>query len=145
MEKSISQASITSPKSNNFNGIGHFATECKNSTDGRSQALITKKTDWADSPDSDGEVNYALMANIDSDFVPSDTKVPYTTITFDIDDISELRIFLKCLHVSCRDQTLKNERIKIENSDFKRRNDHLEAELMFMLETEKERNDDVYV
>lgn len=117
----------------------------KKSKSGNSQTLITKRTDWANSSDSDEEVNYALMANVDNDYARFDSKVPQTTLASDTNEISKLRIFFKCLHVSYRDQTLENEKIKIENSDLRKINDHLEAELMFMIETQKERDDDVHV
>ena len=78
------------------------------------------------------------MENVDTD--QSEVKVPQTTLAFETDNISELRLFLKNLHVSYRDQTLENERIKSENYGLKKRNDHLEAELLFMLETKRERD-----
>lgn len=128
----------------NCDGIGHIATECRKPKTERSTVLITRKAQWADSSDSDEEVNYALVANA-NDSIPLEEKVPQTTFAFDTDDISELRKFLKCMHVSYRDQTLENERIKIENEDLKKRNDHLEAELILMLEIQKERDDAIYV
>lgn len=53
--------------------MGHYSTECKKakSTKGICKALITKKTDLANTSDSDEEANYALMANADNDSVPS--------------------------------------------------------------------------
>ncbi|KAK1379814.1 hypothetical protein POM88_026558 [Heracleum sosnowskyi] len=94
--------------------MGHYAPECKK---GKSEkALITKGRDWADTSDSDEGVNYALMATVEDE---SENKVPLTTYAYDIDNISELRIYLKSIHVSYRDQTLENERIKSENLKLK--------------------------
>ena len=49
------------------------------------------------------------------------------------------------MHVSYRDQTLENERLKSEILDVKKRNDHLEKELVQMLEVHKERDDSVFI
>ena len=49
------------------------------------------------------------------------------------------------MHVSYRDQTLENERIKTENSELVKRNNFLEKELVMMLEIQKERDDAVFV
>lgn len=53
---------------------GHFAPECKRAKADKSQAYITKKKDWADTSDSEDEVNYALMANVDSISEATETK-----------------------------------------------------------------------
>lgn len=91
------------------------------------------------------EVNYALMANIDNSSEVFESKVPHSTLAFDTEDITELRLFLKNLHVSYRDQTLENERLKSEVLDVKKRNDYLEKELVQMLEVQKERDDSVSI
>lgn len=78
---------------------------------------FTRYANCADSSEFDEEVNYAMMANVDAESAFSDIKISQTTLTFDTDDISKLRIFDKCLHVSYRYQNLENEIIKIENSD----------------------------
>ncbi|KAK1353364.1 hypothetical protein POM88_052499 [Heracleum sosnowskyi] len=104
--------------------MGHYAPECKK---GKSEkALITKGRDWADTSDSDEDVNYALMATVKDESDSYENKVPLTTYAYDIDNISELRIYLKSTHVSYRDQTLENERIKSENLKLKDRNKFLE-------------------
>ena len=59
--------------------------------------------------------------------------------------ISELRIYLKNVHVSYRDQTFENERIKSENLSLKERNKFLEGELENMKQIQKERDDAVYI
>ncbi|KAL8119287.1 hypothetical protein AgCh_016714 [Apium graveolens] len=94
---------------------------------------------------SDDGVNYALMENADDEAENSKLKVPQTILAFNTNDIYELQLFLKTLHVSYRDQTLENNRIKSENSELKKRNDHLEIELLLMLEIQKERDNNVYV
>ncbi|KAL8098849.1 hypothetical protein AgCh_031536 [Apium graveolens] len=85
------------------------------------------------------------MANADTEADNAELKVPQTIFAFDTDDTFELRLFLKSLHVSYRDQTLENDRIKDENLDLKKRNDHLEYELIFMQETQKERDGALYI
>ncbi|KAK1393572.1 hypothetical protein POM88_012628 [Heracleum sosnowskyi] len=123
--------------------MGHYAPECKK---GKSEkALITKGKDWADTSDSDEDVSYALMATVEDKSETSENKVPLTTYAYYIDNISELRIYLKSIHVSYRDQTLENERIKSENLKLKNRNKFLEEELVNMQQVQKERDDAVYV
>ncbi|KAK1384661.1 hypothetical protein POM88_022396 [Heracleum sosnowskyi] len=123
--------------------MGHYAPECKK---GKSEkALITKGKDWADTSDSDEGVNYALMATIKDEAESSENKVPLTTYAYDTDNISELRIYLKSIHVSYRDQTLENERSKSENLGLKERNKFLEEKLVNMQQVQKERDDAVYV
>ncbi|KAL8114696.1 hypothetical protein AgCh_021531 [Apium graveolens] len=129
----------------NCDGIGHFAADCRKPIAKKKQALISRKRNWDDSSDSDNGVNYALMAKADAEANNAELKVPQTTLSFDTDDIYELRLFLKSLHVSFRDQTLENNRIKSENSVLKKRNDHLETELLSMLEIQKERDNVVHV
>ena len=128
----------------NCGEMGHFAPECKKGK--TEKALISTGRNWADTSDSEEEeVNYALMATTNEDSEVSESKVPLTTHAFDTDDISELRIFLKSMHVSYRDQTLENERIKTENAQLLKRNDFLEKELVMMLEVQKERDEAVLV
>ncbi|KAK1403934.1 hypothetical protein POM88_003539 [Heracleum sosnowskyi] len=123
--------------------MGHYAPECKK---GKSvKALISKGKDWADTSDSDDGENYALMANVRDETESSENKVPLTTYAYDTDNISELRVYLKSVHVSYRDQTLENERIKAENLSLKDRNKFLEGELEKMKQIQKERDDAVYV
>ncbi|KAK1398207.1 hypothetical protein POM88_008070 [Heracleum sosnowskyi] len=106
------------------NGMGHFASECK-----KTKALITSSKDWMDSSsESDTEVvNYALMANTDDTVIPDD-KVLNTIFDFDTDNASELRRFLKSLHISFRSQTAENSRILSEMSELRKRIEQLEAE-----------------
>ncbi|KAK1362941.1 hypothetical protein POM88_038502 [Heracleum sosnowskyi] len=108
--------------------MGHFASECK-----KTKALITSSKDWMDSSsESDTEVvNYALMANTDDTAIPDD-KVLNTVFDFDTDNASELRHFLKSLHISFRSQTAENSRILSEMSELRKRNEHLEAEFSLM-------------
>ena len=90
-------------------------------------------------------MNYALMATTNEEPESPKPKVPHTTHAFDTDSISELRIFLKSMHVSYRDQTLENERIKSENAQLIKRNDFLEKELVMMLEIQKGRDEVVLI
>ena len=68
--------------------------------------MISKKRNCDDSSDSDDGINYALMENANVEAENAELKVPQSTLAFDIDDIYELRLFLKFMHVSFRDQTL---------------------------------------
>ncbi|KAL8155574.1 hypothetical protein AgCh_000820 [Apium graveolens] len=129
----------------NCDGIGHFAADSRKPKAEKKQALISRKRNRDDSSDSDDGVNYALMAKADAEADNAELKVPHTTLAFDTDDIYELRLFLKSLHVSFRDQTLENNRIKSENSVLKKTNDHLETELLSMLEIQKEIDNAIYV
>ena len=65
----------------NCGKMGHFAPECKKGK--VEKAFITKGTDWADTSDSDEEVNYALMATAIDESESSEIKVPHTTLAFD--------------------------------------------------------------
>lgn len=123
--------------------MGHYAPECKKGK--TEKALITKGRDWADTSDSDEEVNYALMATFENESESSENKVPLTTHAYNTDNISELRIYLKSIHISYRDQTLENERIKSENSELKERNKLVEEKLVNMQQVQKERDDVVYL
>ncbi|KAL8155658.1 hypothetical protein AgCh_000889 [Apium graveolens] len=104
----------------NCDGLGHFA-------------------------DSDDGISYALMESANVEVDNTELKVPHSTLAFDTDDICELRLFLKTLYVSYRDQTLMNNRIKSENFMLKKRNDYLEIDLLSMLKFQKERDNVVYV
>ena len=122
----------------NCDGMGHFATECKKAKKTQGKALITGNKDWMDSDSEDEEVSYALMANADEPNTSSSDKVHSTVYGCDLNNVSELRCFLNSLNTSFRSQSLENARLINENTDLKKRNDHLEAELVFMTETQKE-------
>ena len=137
-EGKSSKLDMSKVKCYNCDGMGHFATECKKAKAGQRKALITSSKDWMDSSESEEEeVTYALMANTD-EVGKSQEKVTPIFFDFDTDNISELRSFLKSLHISFRNQSLENARIINEKSELKERNDHLETELVKMLETQKE-------
>ncbi|KAL8110022.1 hypothetical protein AgCh_025944 [Apium graveolens] len=51
----------------NCDGIGHFAADCRKPKAEKKQALISKKNNWDDSLDSDDSINYALMANANTE------------------------------------------------------------------------------
>lgn len=77
------------------------------------------------------------MESADSGTEATKIKVPHSSLAFDANDIVELRLYLKSMQDSYRDQTLENERIKDESLDLKKRNDYLEVELVQRLEVEK--------
>lgn len=81
------------------------------------------------------------MANTDSSSDAVELEVPQTTYAFHTDDITELRLYLKTLFISYRDQTLTCERLTSENLAFKKRNDYLEKELVMFHQTQKDRDD----
>ena len=70
------------------------------------------------SESKDEEVTYALMANTD-EVGQSQEKVTPIFFDFDTDNMSELRSFLKSLHISFRHQSLENARIINEKSELK--------------------------
>ena len=122
----------------NCDGMGHFATECKKAKKTQRKALITGNKDRMDSDSEDEEVGYALMANTDEPNTSNSDKVHSTVYDCDLNSVSELRCFLNSLNTSFRSQSLENTRLISEIIDIKKRNDHLEAELIFMTETQKE-------
>ena len=124
---------------------GHISPDCKKGKSDKGKALVTKQKSWTDSSDSDDEVTYALMANTDDSPETAELKVPQTTYAFHTDDITELRLYLKTMFVSYRDQTLTCDRLTSENHAFKERNKYLEKELEILTQTQKERDDAFYV
>ena len=122
----------------NCDGMGHFATKCKKAKRTQGKALITGNKDWIDSDSEDEEVSYALMANVDETKASTSEKVHTTNYNYDLNSVSEMRCFLNSLHTSFRSQSLENSRLISEANELKKRNDHLEAELIFLLEIQKE-------
>ena len=122
----------------NCDGMGHFANECKKAKKQPGKALITGNTDWMDSDSDEEEVRYALMANADEPIASTSEKVHTTNYNCDLNSVSELRSFLNSLHTSFRSQTLENTRLINEVSELRKRNDHLESELIFLLEIKKD-------
>ena len=118
--------------------MGHFATECKKAKKTQGKALITGNKDWMDSDSEDEEVSYALMANTDETKVATPDKVHTTVYNCDLNSVSELRCFLNSLNTSFRSQSLENSRLTSEANELKKKNDHLEAELVFLIEIQKE-------
>ena len=117
----------------NCDGMGHFANECKKAKKQPGKALITGNTDWMDSDSDEEEVRYALMANADEPIASTSEKVHTTNYNCDLNSVSELRSFLNSLHTSFRSQTLENTRLINEVSELRKRNDHLESELIFLI------------
>ncbi|KAL8155306.1 hypothetical protein AgCh_000618 [Apium graveolens] len=129
----------------NYGERGHISPGCKKGKSEKGKALVTKKKSWTDSSNSEDEVNYALMANADGSPETAELKVPQTTYAFHTDDITEFRLCLKTMFISYRDQTLTCERLTSENLAFKKRNDYLAKELVKFHQTQKERDDAIYV
>ena len=122
----------------NCDGMGHFATECKKAKKTQGKALITGNKDWMDSDSEDEEVSYALMANADETKAATPDKVHTTVYNCDLNSVSELRCFLNSLNTSFRSQSLENSRLISESNELKNRNDYLEAELVLLIEIQKE-------
>ena len=122
----------------NCDGMGHFATKCKKAKKTQGKALITWNKDWMDSDSEDEEVCYALMASTDEAKAANPDKVHTTNYNCDLNSVSEMKCFLNSLHTSFRSQSLKNYRLISEANELKKKNDHLEAELIFLLEIQKE-------
>ena len=118
--------------------MGHFANECKKAKKQPDKAFITGNKDWMDSDSDEEEVRYALMANADEPIASTYEKVHTTNYNCDLNSVSELRSFLNSLHTSFRSQTLENTRLINEVSELRKRNDHLESELIFLLEIKKD-------
>ncbi|KAL8127724.1 hypothetical protein AgCh_014592 [Apium graveolens] len=128
----------------------HISPDCKKVKGDKGKALVTKQKSWTDTSDSESEENYALMANADKESAESsseaaETKVPQITYAFHTYDINELRRYLKTMFVSYRDQNLTCERLTSENLAFKKRNDFLEKELVMFHQTQKDKDDALYV
>lgn len=83
------------------------------------------------------EVNYAFMTITEDNVTLAATptnNVHNTLFDFDINNISELKSFLKSLQVSFTSQDLKNTRLLSEISDLNKKNDFLEVELVLILD-----------
>jgi hypothetical protein len=102
----------------NCDGLGHIAAECKKD---KAQALITSSKSWMDSSDSEEEEeeNHALMAFTEDPSAP-DVKVPPVMFDLDTNDISELKLFIRSLHISFKSQTLENNRIVSEMAEVRK-------------------------
>ena len=120
---------------------GHISPDCKKPKRDKAKALVTKKKNWTDTSDSEDEVNYALMANADSSSETAEMKVPQTTYAFHTDDIVELRLYLKTMFISYRDQTLTCDRLTSENLEYKERNDYLEKKLLVLDQAQIEKKE----
>ncbi|KAL8112899.1 hypothetical protein AgCh_020272 [Apium graveolens] len=112
---------------------GHISPDCKKGKSDKGKALVTKRKSWTDISDSEDEVNYALMVNVDSNTDTVELKVPQTTFAFNTDDITELRLYFKTMFISFRDQTLKCEILTSESLALKNRNDYLKEDEVLKL------------
>ena len=119
--------------------MGHYVPDSKipKISKDSGKALVISNADRMDSSDSEEEVNYTLMANVEDGSQSSET-VPNIVYDFDTDNMSKLKSFLRSLHISYRSQSQENSRIISEKTELKKRNDQLEAELIFMIEIQKE-------
>ena len=91
-----------------------------------------------DSDSEDEEVSYDLMANADETKAATPDNVHTTVYNYDLNSVSELRCFLNSLNTSFRSQSFENSILTSEANELKKRNDHLEAELVFLIEIQKE-------
>ena len=91
-----------------------------------------------DSDSEDEDVSYALMTNADETKAATLDKVHTTVYNCDLNSVSKLRCFLNSLNTSFRSQSLENSRLTSETNELKKRNDHLESELVFLIEIQKE-------
>ena len=100
----------------NCDGMGHFATKCRKAKFGKEKTLISEKKDWMDSSDFDEEVNYALMTNVKAKVFSSE-KLPNVIYNFDTNNMLEHKSILKNLHMSFKNQTIENDRLKLSNEE----------------------------
>ena len=124
----------------NCDGIGHYANECRNpkASRGNSKALITSSKNWLDESYSEEEdKSYALMAEFEDATLIAE-KVPQNSYSFDTDNMSELKSFLKSLHINFKSQSLENARLITEMTELKKRNKFLESELVCLKEVQEE-------
>ena len=72
------------------------------------------------------------------DATPTGEKVPQNVYSFDTDNMSELKSFLKSMHINFKSQSLENARLINEMTDLKNRNEFLEGELACLKEVQEE-------
>ena len=129
----------------NCEKTGHFGKECtKTKSDGgKGKAFFTSTKDWMESSSEteEEEVNYALVASFEQ--VKSTDNSPVGEVqepiyNFDIDDTYRLKSFLKSLHLTFKDQTFENTRLRIEIKECNKCNDFLEDELVMMNRVKEE-------
>ena len=124
----------------NCDGIGHYANECRKpkAIKGNSKALVTSSKNWLDESDSEREdKSYALMAKFEDATLIAE-NVPQNSYSFDNDDMSELKSFLKSLHINFKSHSLENYRLINGMTDLKKRNEFLESELVCLKRIQKE-------
>ena len=92
---------------------------------------------WLDESDSDEEQSYALKGEFE-DASPTAEKVPQNTYSFDTDNMSDLKSFLKSMHINFKSQSLENAWLINEMTDLKNRNEFLESELICLKEVQEE-------
>lgn len=85
------------------------------------------------------EHNYVLMENFEEVTTHAE-KVPKSLFKFDTENAYILRYYLKSLQFSFRNKFLENARLITKITKSKKRNDHLEAQLVSMMEIQEEYN-----
>ena len=72
------------------------------------------------------------------DASPTAKKVPQNTYSFDKDNMSNLKSFLKSMHINFKSQSLENARLINEMTELKSINEFLESELVCLKEVQEE-------
>ena len=87
----------------NCDGIGHYTNECRKpkASKGSGKALILSSKNWLDESESDEEQSYALMVEFE-DVSPIAKKVPQNIYSFDTYNMSDLKSFLKSMHINLK-------------------------------------------
>ena len=130
----------------NCSELGHFASECKKPRNsGKGKALMVTQKDWADSSDSEDELDYdniALMASAsDKTGYPnksssSSVKVSIHSLDsydcLDSDEIRTIHVEFKNLMTNFRILTSERDELKLKNDELVGRNNFLESELIQM-------------
>ena len=123
----------------NCDGIGHYANECRKpkASKGSGKAFISSSKNLLDESDSDEEQSYALMAEFEN-ASPTAEKVSQNIYSFDTDNMSDLKSFLKSMHINFKSQSQENARLINEMTDLKTRNEFLESKLVCLKEVQEE-------
>ena len=123
----------------NCDGIGHYANECRKpkASKGSGKEFISSSKNCMNEYDSDEEQNYALMAEFE-DATPITEKVPKNIYSFEKNNMSDLKSFLKSMHINFKSQSLENVRLINEIAALKNRNEFLEFELSCLKEAQEE-------
>ena len=123
----------------NCDGICHYANECRKpkASKGSGKAFISSSKNWLDEFEFDEEKSYALMEEFE-DAAPTAEKVPQNIYSFDTNNMSELKSFLKSMYINFKSHPLENARLINEMTDLKNKNEFLEGELACLKEVQEE-------